>query len=56
LVKQVKPAIIAATKGDAEIMHKKRSAKLVEAKLIYVTKRISDKSTSRLAQLVAQEI
>jgi rfaE bifunctional protein nucleotidyltransferase chain/domain len=55
LVKNIKPAIIAATEGDPEIMHKQRSAKAAGAQIIYVTKNIKGKSTTRLAELVAQE-
>jgi len=55
LVKKLKPAIIAATKGDADIMHKKRAAKTVGAVMVYVTGRIPQQSTSRLAELVARE-
>ncbi len=55
LVKRIKPAIIAATKGDTEIVHKKRSAKLAGATVVYVTKRVGNKSSSRLAALVARE-
>lgn len=55
LVKNMKPAIIATTAGDSEIFHKKRSAKAIGAKVVQVTKKINGKSTSRLAELVAQE-
>ncbi|HSW97180.1 MAG TPA: adenylyltransferase/cytidyltransferase family protein [Candidatus Saccharimonadales bacterium] len=55
LVKMIKPAIIAATKGDPEIIHKKRSAKLVGATVSYVTKRVNNASTSHLAQRIQQE-
>lgn len=54
-VKKLKPAIIAATKGDLEVKHKKRSARAIGAKIAYVTKRIGSNSTSRLAELVARE-
>lgn len=55
LVKKIKPAIIAATKGDPEIIHKQRSAKLVGATVAYVTKRVSKASTSNLALRIQQE-
>lgn len=55
LVMKLKPAIIAATKGDPERIHKKRSAKLVGAEVVYVTRKLSNTSTSRVARLVAQE-
>lgn len=55
LVLNLKPAIIAATKGDPEIGHKKRSAKQVGAKVVYVTKRVTNASTSLLAKRIEQE-
>lgn len=55
LVQKLKPAIIAATKGDPEIIHKKRSAKLAGAIVSYVTKRVNNASTSSLAQRIQQE-
>jgi FAD synthetase len=55
LVKMIKPAIIAATKGDPEVSHKKRSAKLIGATVSYVTKRIHNASTSHLAQRIQHE-
>src|SRR5258708_2559142 len=48
LVKNLKPAIIAATKDDPVIAHKQRQAKLIGAKLAIVTERIKEHSTSRL--------
>ena len=47
-VKKIKPDIIAATFGYDENHHKKRTAKLIGAKLKYVTKMISSHSTSRI--------
>lgn len=47
-VKKIKPDIIATTLGDPENHHKKRTAKLVGAKLKYVTKIIGNHSTSRI--------
>lgn len=55
VVKKIKPAIIATTKGDSNSVHKKRSAKLIGARLVYVTNQIPNKSSSRLAQLLSQE-
>ncbi len=55
LVKKIKPAIIALTKGDSTVEHKKRQAKLTGAKLRYVTPRIPDKSTSTIAQNLYKE-
>lgn len=55
LVMKLKPAIIAATKGDSEIGHKQRSAMQVGAKVVYVTKRVTNASTSNLAKRIEQE-
>ncbi len=48
VVKQIKPSIIAVTSKDPEIKYKKRSAKIVGAKILSVTKRIPTHSTSNL--------
>lgn len=48
LVIQLKPAIIATTKGDREKFHKERAAKLIAAEVIEVINAISNQSTSRL--------
>lgn len=47
LIQQIKPAIIAATKGDVH-HHQQRAAKLAGAKLKFVTKLIGNHSTSRI--------
>lgn len=47
-VAKIKPDIIAVTSGDPQNHHKKRSAKLVGAKLKFVTKRIGNHSTTKL--------
>lgn len=46
LIKQIKPDIIAATEGAEDNHFKKRAAKLVGAKLVYVTKMIGYHSSS----------
>lgn len=56
LINLLKPDIIATTKGDPNIVHKERQAKMVKAKLVEVLERISDQSTSRLSKLIAKEI
>lgn len=48
LIQKIKPDIIAATKGDPENHHKKRSAQLCGAKLKLITKLIGNHSTSRI--------
>lgn len=48
LIAKIKPDIIATTYGHASASHYQRSAKLVGAKLKYVTKFIGNHSTTRL--------
>jgi glycerol-3-phosphate cytidylyltransferase len=52
LVIDLKPAIIATTAGDINKSHKERQAKLVGAKIIDVTNEISNKSTTRLVNIL----
>ena len=54
LIKHIKPAIIATTKGDSGRFHKERQAYNVNAKVVDVTDLIKDQSTSRLVQLLKQ--
>lgn len=48
IIAKIKPDIIAATHGDEGIEHKKRAAKKAGAKLVYVTKKIGQYSTSNI--------
>lgn len=48
IIKKIKPDIIAATRGAPDNYHKKRVAKLVGAKLKYVTNIIGDYSTTNI--------
>lgn len=48
LIKKIKPDVIAATYGAQDNYHKERIAKLVGAKLKYVTNMIEDHSTSKI--------
>lgn len=48
LVKKIKPDILATILKDPQIHHKKRAAKLVGAKLKYVTRRIDKFSTTKI--------
>ena len=52
LVFTIKPAIIATTAGDVNRNHKERQAVQIDAKVIDVTQQISDKSTTKLVQLL----
>src|SRR3989338_4221498 len=53
LITQIKPSFIAATQDDPNISHKIRQAKLVGGKLKIVTKRVKNKSTTKLARLIS---
>lgn len=52
LIIEIKPDIIATTRGDVNIEHKKRTAKKVRATLKYVTGIVKDQSTSNLLKLL----
>lgn len=52
IVEKLKPEIIATTKGDKNDFHKKRQAKNVGAKLLYVTEPIKDHSTTRIIKSI----
>jgi FAD synthetase len=54
LVQKLKPDILATTRGDKGMLHKKRQAKKIEAKLITVTEKIKDQSTTKIARLISQ--
>ncbi len=54
LIINLKPDVIATTKKSKQVIHNLRQAKLVEAKLALVVNRISNRSTTRLAQLIAK--
>lgn len=53
IVKKIKPRVIASTRGDLNIHHKKRAAALSGAKLKMVTSPIKDRSTTNLIKLLA---
>ncbi len=48
LIQKIQPDIIAATKGYDNADHQKRTAKLSKAKFKYVTKMLSNHSTSKI--------
>lgn len=52
LIKKINPNIIATTKNDPQGIHNKRQAKKINAKVAYVTNRIRNKSTSKLAEII----
>ncbi len=55
LITQIKPDFIAATQDDPNISHKIRQAKMIDAKVKIVTKRIKSKSTTKLAKLISKQ-
>lgn len=55
LIIRLEPNIIAVTKGDPNKFHKERQAKLTNAKLIEVVEKISDQSTTRLAEVISED-
>mgnify|MGYP001612217121 FL=1 len=50
LIIQMAPSALATTYGDPYIKHKKRQAKLINGKVVYVIKRIHDYSTTNLTE------
>jgi len=55
VVISLKPDIIAVTKNDPDIIHKKRQAEILHAKIVEVVERLPY-STSKLAQLLKNDI
>ena len=56
LVKALQPDIIATTESDPGVLHKKRQAKLIHARLVFVNKVIPNISTSRIASAIEKEL
>jgi rfaE bifunctional protein nucleotidyltransferase chain/domain len=56
LIMQLKPAIIAITRGDLKRHQKARQASLVNAEIIDVIDVISDQSTTRLVRLLDKDL
>lgn len=55
LITKIKPDTIATTRGDPARYHKERQAKMINAKLIDVIEKISNKSTSRLVKILKKD-
>ena len=49
---KIQPTIIATTYGDPYVNHKKRQAKLIQGKVVYVIKKINDHSTTKYIKLI----
>ena len=56
LVIDIKPAIIATTKGDVHRFHKERQAKLIDARVVDVTPQVVDQSTTSLVRLLQEDL
>lgn len=56
LIRNIKPSVIAITDGDKRISQKKEQAKTVGAKLVIVTKLIPQQSTSRVIEIITQDL
>lgn len=54
LVYTLNPDVIAVTQNSPQIIHNLRQAKKIKAKVMQVTKIITDKSTTNLAKLIKQ--
>lgn len=52
LIIKINPNVIATTKNDPQVVHNKRQAEKINAKVSFVTNRIKNKSTSRLAEII----
>jgi rfaE bifunctional protein nucleotidyltransferase chain/domain len=52
LMVEIRPDAIATTYGDPYVMHKKRQAKLIRAKIVYAIKRIGGHSTTKYTKLI----
>lgn len=53
LVARIKPAIIATTKGDPARLHKERQVLKTNARLVDVTKRLTNASSTKLAKILS---
>lgn len=56
MIIQLKPAIIATTRGDIRWKNKERQAALINSKIIEVTDYIRDQSTTRLVKLLGKNL
>lgn len=55
IITKIHPSVIATTANDPYVNHKIRQAKLISGKVVYVTKRVSDQSTTIIAALTKGE-
>jgi D-beta-D-heptose 7-phosphate kinase/D-beta-D-heptose 1-phosphate adenosyltransferase len=53
LITDLMPSVITTTENDPQAIHNERQAKKIGAKVLYVTKRINNKSTSLIAKIIS---
>src|SRR3989338_5009576 len=56
IVFQIQPSVIATTAKDPNILHKKRQSGQIKGKVVNVTPRISNQSTTKLARLINEDV
>jgi len=56
LIKKIKPKVIAVTSDDKRISQKKEQAKMAGVKIVTVTKLIPCQSTSRVIEIITQDL
>ena len=54
LIYDLKPSTITTTKDDPQGIHNERQAKKIGAKVLYVNKRVNNKSTSLMAKIISE--
>ena len=54
LIADLSPDVLAVTKGDSQLIHNKRQAKKINAKVVEVIAHIENKSSSNLAKLIGK--
>jgi cytidyltransferase-like protein len=52
IIIEIRPNVISTTSGDPNVHHKKRQAKLIQAKIIYALERIDNYSTTAYEKLI----
>ncbi|MEK7573145.1 MAG: adenylyltransferase/cytidyltransferase family protein [Patescibacteria group bacterium] len=55
LINQIRPDVLATTKNDPAIMHKKRQAEMINAEMKEVVERIREKSTTILGKIILKK-
>ena len=55
LVYKLMPDIITTTQDDSQAVHNQRQAEKINARVVFVTKRIKNKSTTNLAKIISEK-